>query len=651
MHKLALIALTASAVLLPATGVRGDVTLTRDGRPFAVILIPEAAGHVTETAASELQTTIRRMSGATLPIHVEEGFSAGPDFYWLDKGFGVVSIGATQLARTNGLDTASLPPEGYRIETRGNTLFILGCEDRLDTTRLRSTKWLSLYWPLERRGTLFGVCTFLEDYLGVRWLWPGELGTVVPLQPTITLPEIRRTDTPAFQVRKIRPAFLVGGFRTAWRELGESSGSILWRTQETAPWCERLRMGQSIIIDQTHAYGDPFWETYHADHPEWFALQPDGRRMGKPQVPGRVRLCHANPELQAEVARTVLAKIAANPDVHSVGIGLDDVSPETFCQCEACAALGPTLTDRVVRYASAIAALVAETRPDKYVTMFAYSKWADPPQEAELHPNVILSYVGYGYGGYLNTVNRLKGRDGFDSWAGKVKGKILWRPNFSRSLGIPIVTVRRSAGDLRHFKDRIWGVNVDALSGNWASQGLDQYVFAKLLWDPQRDVDALIEDYCRTGFGPAWEPVRDYFRIVEEHTSAIADTSPGYGYREFATVASVHYTDERIAELDALLQQARGLAAGDPTILARVDFLATGTAWMKASFPSWRLRARGNGTITDKAALKAALAPKLSFLDAHVSSLAIWAGFTWAKEGWIWRSYFGPEEMDWSQAF
>ena len=29
-------------------------------------------------------------------------------------------------------------------------------------------------------GTLFGVYSFLERKLGVRWLWPGELGTVCP---------------------------------------------------------------------------------------------------------------------------------------------------------------------------------------------------------------------------------------------------------------------------------------------------------------------------------------------------------------------------------------------------------------------------------------------------------------------------------------
>src|SRR5207247_2729133 len=34
-------------------------------------------------------------------------------------------------------------------------------------------------------GPLFGVYEVLDRYLGVRWLWPGELGTFVPRKSTI----------------------------------------------------------------------------------------------------------------------------------------------------------------------------------------------------------------------------------------------------------------------------------------------------------------------------------------------------------------------------------------------------------------------------------------------------------------------------------
>ena len=38
-------------------------------------------------------------------------------------------------------------------------------------------------------GTLLGVYEVLEDYLGVRWLWPGDLGTYVPRRNTIVIPD------------------------------------------------------------------------------------------------------------------------------------------------------------------------------------------------------------------------------------------------------------------------------------------------------------------------------------------------------------------------------------------------------------------------------------------------------------------------------
>ena len=46
------------------------------------------------------------------------------------------------------------------------------------------------------------------------------------------------------------------------------------------------------------------------------------------------------------------------------------------------------------------------------------------------------------------------------------------------------------------------GTDFDACLHNWATHGLNYYVLAKLLWNPDADVDALIDEYCRSGFGP-----------------------------------------------------------------------------------------------------------------------------------------------------
>ena len=638
----------ACALAAITVSVSADVHLVRNGRPRAVIIVPEDAGHVTELAAREMRDYLKQASGADVPIHVEEGFSFEPDYFWLSPSYALISIGQTQLAREEGLNADDLDPEGFLIATRGNTLFILGREDRLDTTQLRSTKWLSLYWPLRRRGTLFGVYAFLEDYVGVRWLWPGDLGEVVPKRRDITVPAVDRREAPAFPIRRVRPSHMVGSYKTHSGRIGESSESMLARAIDADSWSQRLRMGQSLIIDQTHAYGAPFWERYGEEHPDWFALQPDGTRMGPPQLPDRLRLCHSNRQLQEEVARIVLDKIARNPDTWAVGAGLDDTSPESFCQCEACAASGPTLTDRVVRYDSAIADLVARSHPEKRVSMFAYAQWRDPPVEAKLHANVIVVYVGVYTHGYLYAPDREANQALWDGWARMVEGKMLWRPNMPESLGIPIVYPHEWAADLRRFAPKTWGASVDALRGSWAPAGLTQYVMAKLLWDPGLDVDAIIDDYCERGFGPAAKPMREYFATLETYTAQAARQAPAHGYHKFAPWAPTYYTDARLARLESMLDKAERLAAGDDPVRQRLRFIRVGLDWAKLSLPAWAIYAADG----DRAEARPIVRRMYAMLREQSESYALYSGYLATKIGWIWKQFFGEEaEEDWSRPF
>ena len=51
-------------------------------------------------------------------------------------------------------------------------------------------------------GTAYGVYELLER-LGVRWLFPGEWGDVVPRAVTVSLPAGRFTDKPGFMIRRM----------------------------------------------------------------------------------------------------------------------------------------------------------------------------------------------------------------------------------------------------------------------------------------------------------------------------------------------------------------------------------------------------------------------------------------------------------------
>jgi hypothetical protein len=109
---------------------------------------------------------------------------------------------------------------------------------------------------------------------------------------------------------------------------------------------------------------------------------------------------------------------------------------------------------------------------------------------------------------------------------------------------------------------------------HWATQGLNYYVLAKLHWDPDVDVDVIIDDYCRSGFGLAVEPVKRYLTKIEQLTdnAASAKTQPGASRPD----VTEPYTQQTIAELRALLDEADNAARSDESARKRIAFLRIG---------------------------------------------------------------------------
>ena len=125
---------------------------------------------------------------------------------------------------------------------------------------------------------------------------------------------------------------------------------------------------------------------------------------------------------------------------------------------------------------------------------------------------------------------------------------------------MPEVYVRRLGEDMRLFAedDRMMFVDFDCNYQHWATNGLNYYVAAKLVEVLRADVDAIVDEYCTAGFGPAAPTVRRYFDELERITDAVA------AGRRRPTPQDVarHYSDETLARLRGILDQA-GHEAGD----------------------------------------------------------------------------------------
>ena len=121
------------------------------------------------------------------------------------------------------------------------------------------------------------------------------------------------------------------------------------------------------------------------------------------------------------------------------------------------------------------------------------------------------------------------------------------------------------------------GTDFDSCMHNWATQGLNYYILAKLLWNPNLDVDAEIETYCQSGFGEGWKEVRSYFAVGEAHEPDLRgpDQHPGPGYAGRIDHDPLYHRSAcGIAGLPGCRRSAR--EAQDPASQQRIAFLRRG---------------------------------------------------------------------------
>lgn len=545
--------------------------LVENGRPASIIVVADNPTAAAQQGAEDLQMWLRRMSGATVPIKAESEIQEA------EKG-GLILVGDTKRSRTLGINPNQLDMEEIIIQTFPGALVIIGDDQRPD--------------GFELKGALFAVNTFAEEVLGIRLLWPGELGEIVPFRPTIQVGDLNIRRKPILVDRQMVNLGDNGVTHTKLDALGWDR-ELYRNFQKTSHvWFRFHRFGGSYNGSFGHAFGD-YWDRFHKEHPDWFALQPDGTRdNSQPEhalYPSH-RLCVSNRGLIEQVAEECIGKLRANPMLDAVSVSPNDGGPQTFCLCDNCESWdapegeniqmqskeGPishvSLTDRFVRFYSAVAELVADELPDRHIGAYAYSLYTLAPIHANLHPNVVIGFVP-GMRMYVNEDDREKMRDNWLKWS-KIGNKLFLRPNWLAALdALPAVYVHRLGEDMRFYADnKMSFARFDCNFHHWATNGLNYYVLARLLWDPYRDVDEIIGDYCAVGFGSAAETIRRYFQAIESITTAIAEE------RQAPTPDTIarHYTDEALAELHEILLEAERETGYNELVKNRVAFLRRG---------------------------------------------------------------------------
>ena len=446
------------------------------------------------------------------------------------------------------------------------------------------------------QGTYFAVSDFLEKFCGIRFLWPGELGTVVPKRSPETLAAGTTVFVPKFDVRMTN-SFTYG------------VNSLIWEDRVAlSKWQDRRKVGRSI-----HAYsGSGFQhafkslmprEKYGKEHPEYYALVKPENWIGtpKPTVPTRLnnphqsgpwQLCTSNPEVRRIIAEKLAAR---NTD------RIQSISPNDgfgWCECDRCLAQdGPNwrihsrnvrdLTNRMYDFVADIARQAKAINPKTRVGMFAYSFYDGVPDNGvKLPDNVFLSYCYIVYRAAdaedENIIN--KTISGLSAIGGKVIGREYWGTHYT--MEYPLYQSRKIDRNLKLLAN----CNAAGIYGetgkSFAVRSPDLYVLTKLSWDPTLKREELLKDFCDSAFGPkAGKVMYDLFEKIEDRTEAgVLKMKTVHGpnfhhynndYAEFNRMMSDLYTKEFIDECKRELGRAASLA-DTPERKARIAFLRTG---------------------------------------------------------------------------
>jgi len=507
-------------------------------------------------AAGELQRCIEKATGARLEIVPAAKAPA--------EGT-LLLVGRSAVSERHGL---ALPdrPEGLRIATFARGLAILGEVAPAGDPASRGEV---------DRGTLHGVYEFLERVVGYRFFVdvPGDpdLGTVTPAVGTITLPEGYELElAPDFPYRAAGFTGLVP--RVARHSVGFGFPG--------ASWTDRF-----------------FGQMFLGEHPDWRAMtSTNGTRSS--YYP-----CYSHPGV-------LEARVRTTQDIYD-GKGrwfgehghpgpkwiffepAGGWDADGLCLCQRClpqyrpgrGRLGKN-SNLVFRHGADFAAEIARRWPDKRLVMLATQGHTLPP-DFDLPDNVDVQVFlarssGMAKEPYWHERNLKLLQDWHERLGGRRDRLYVWdflcRPK--QWTEAPVFFPHSLQRWLRDIHPLCAGERVSEGSNPPQFEMVMAWLWHRLMWDRNADVDALLRDQCTTLFGPAGPAMeRVYATVIDRYENVHWSREFDDAYVPPEQMYGETYTPPVVDTLKRLMREALDACPSSATNICRRR-----VEWMREAF-------------------------------------------------------------------
>lgn len=523
--------LIAGFCLAIAAPCMAEMIVARRGQPAACSIVHAAdASAPIILAAKELQDFTCQMTGVELPI-VSDAEALPPQAILVGPSRHSAAIPGVADAM------AALGSDGFLLRRSGPHLLIIGDE----------------------RGTLYGVYELLER-AGCRWYasWHSN----IPSLDQWALPDdLNVVERPAFRMRE---PFWYDMFNTFQALRNKCNGNAMRLGPEHG---DRFRIGAGMFCHTFNRLVPP--EEFFASHPEYYS-EINGKRLRD-----HSQLCLSNPDVLRIATERTLAHIRKDPGAAMFSVSQNDW--RNPCACANCLALHELYGNEagiLLWFVNQVAEAVEKEFPDVLIETLAYQYTREPPKNIRPRRNVMhrLCTIECDFARPIDQSDDPQNQkfiSDIKGWSAITEKLFIWDyvTNFRHYLG-PHPNFKALQGNIQFFRDN----HVIGIMEQGAYQGyhaefaeLRGWLLAKLLWNPDLNMAALLDDFFSGYYGPAAPLVRQYFDALQ----ALVEP-PENKVKIFHPLTMPWYSDEFFRWATDIWQQAEEVVKDQPAFLYNV---------------------------------------------------------------------------------
>lgn len=495
--------------IITINNTHAQIQLTKNAQPTSRIITSNNTKEE-RTAANILQSFLQKISGAKLTIIQTSTYKPN------------------DIILNNSDHNKEIKEDGFQITTTNHQLRISGTGGN---------------------AVIYGAVSVLEQYLKVDY-W-GEHEYSFTKNKNISIPSINFIDNPAFRYRQSQLyAMATDTLYRYWHRLKEPASEFAG-----GYWVHTF---DKLLPS----------EQYGQTHPEYYAFFNGSRHPGKAS-----QWCLSNPDVFEIVSQRIDSIFKANPGKRIISVSQNDGN-FTNCTCDQCKAIDDyegALSGSIITFLNKL----AKRFPDKEFSTLAYLYSMHPPKHIKPLPNVNIMLCDIDCNREVPLTENASGRDfvkALQGWSAISNNIFVWDYgiNFDNYVS-PFPNLHVLQPNIQLFKEHHATRHFSQVGGSRGGDfaELRTYLVAKLMWNPNLDMDSLLHHFLDGYYGRGGAYLYQYIKLME---GALL----GSGLRLWIYDSPVSHKagmlqPQLMRRYNALFDEAEKAVASDTTILYRIQ--------------------------------------------------------------------------------